>query len=266
MKVAALTGLHALSGVEITGSFAGKGKATWCKIFMKADEEKMSALANLGTRGQPLADTLTGIEKLVCEVYMPITIMDNFKELRLWLFRKKQAQSENLPPTPEALRQAINRANYLALVWNLDTVPEPQLLSPETFGWKLEDDKWVPVMTSLPLAREVIIQLVKCGCIKTRCSTNRCNCQKAELKCTNLCSCADSGDLCDNKLDTDAGDEKEEEMEYESGNSDKSHSWACHWTTLCEVQKSVFKFQQFMTASEKRCDVPNQFLMFLYVL
>ena len=56
---------------------------------MKADEEKMSALANLGTRGQPLADTLTGIEKLVCEVYMPITIMDNFKELRLWLFRKK---------------------------------------------------------------------------------------------------------------------------------------------------------------------------------
>ena len=121
------------------------------------------------------------------------------------------------------------------LVWNLDTVSEPWLPSPEAFGWKLEDDKWVPVMTSLPLAREVIIQLVKCGCIKTRCSTNRCNCQKAELKCTNLCSCADSGDLCDNKLDTDAGDEKEEEMEYESGNSDKSHSWACHWTTLCEV-------------------------------
>ena len=37
-KVAALPGLHALSGADITGSFAGKGKATWWKIFMRADE------------------------------------------------------------------------------------------------------------------------------------------------------------------------------------------------------------------------------------
>ena len=80
------------------------------------------------------------------------------------------------------------------------------------------------VMTSLPPVPEAIIQLVKCGCIKTRCSTNRRNCRKAELKCTNLCSYADSGDLCDNQLDTDAEDEEEEEMEYESGDSDESDS------------------------------------------
>lgn len=103
---------------------------------------------------------LTGIKKLVCQVYVPNNIIDNVKELRWWLFWKKEAQSKNLPLTPKALRQAINRANYLALVWNLDTVPEPQLLSPETFGWKLEDDKWVPVKTSLPPAPEAIIQLV----------------------------------------------------------------------------------------------------------
>ncbi|XP_015750019.1 PREDICTED: uncharacterized protein LOC107329879, partial [Acropora digitifera] len=219
-KVAALPGLHALSGADITGSFAGKGKTTWWKTFMKADEEKISALTNLGTRGQPSADTLTGIEKLVFQVYVPNTVIDNLKELRWWLFRKKHAQSENLPPTPAALWQAINRANYQALVWNLDTVPEPQLPSPGTFGWKSQDEKWVPVTTSLPPAPEAIIQLVKCGCIKTRCSTNRCNCRKTELKCTNLCSCADSGDLCD----TDADDKDVEEMQYESGDSDESDS------------------------------------------
>ena len=48
VKVAALPGLHALSGADITG-FAGEGKATWWKIFMIADGEKISALANLGT-------------------------------------------------------------------------------------------------------------------------------------------------------------------------------------------------------------------------
>ena len=79
---------------------------------MKADEEKISALANLGTRGHPSADTLTGIEKLVCKVYIPNTVIDNVKKLRLWLFWKKQAQSENLPQTPEAFLQAINRVNY----------------------------------------------------------------------------------------------------------------------------------------------------------
>ena len=42
-------------------------------------------------------------------------------------FRKKHAQSENLPLTPAALRQAMNRANYQALVWNLVAVPAPQL-------------------------------------------------------------------------------------------------------------------------------------------
>ena len=65
---------------------------------------------------------------------------------------------------------------------------------------------------------------MNCGCTKTRCSTNRCNCQKAELKCTNLSSYADSGDLCDNQLDTDAEDEEEEWMEYESSDSDEGDS------------------------------------------
>ena len=155
-KVIALPCFHALSGADVTGSFAGKGKVTWWKFFSKADDEKLSALANLGARGQPSADTLTGIEKLVCQVYVHITVIDNVKELRWWLFRKKQAQSEKLPPTPETFRQAINRANYQALVWNFNTMPEPQFPSPETFGCKLEDDKWLPV-TSLSPAPDAII-------------------------------------------------------------------------------------------------------------
>ena len=174
-KVAALPALHALSGADITESFAGKGKVTWWKIFQEADEETITALSNLGKGAHPTADILTGIEKLVCQVYVPNTSINSVKELRWWLFWKKQAQSESLPPTQEALWQAIKRANYQAIVWNLDNVPEPQHPPPETSGWKLEDNRWVPVMTSLPPAPEAIIQLVKCGCVKSKCSSNRCN-------------------------------------------------------------------------------------------
>ena len=60
-----------------------------------------------------------------------------------WLFRKKQVQSVRLP-TQAALQQAIMRANYLAIVWNNDIEPDPQLHLPQNFG-----KEWIPVMTTL---------------------------------------------------------------------------------------------------------------------
>jgi len=222
-KIEALPGLHALSSADITGSFAGKGKVTWWKIFKEADEESVAALAIIDTRDQLSEETLAIIEKLVCKVYVPATTIASVKELRWWLLRKKQAQSENLPPTQEALRQAIKRAQFQAMVWELDTVPEPQYPSQEAFGWKLEDAKWHPVMTTLPPAPEAITELVKCGCSKSRCTTNRCNCRKASLNCTDLCSCCDGDEPCENQLEGEVEEDEEEDEEdadYESEESD----------------------------------------------
>lgn len=64
-KIAALPELHALSGADNTGSFAGKGKATWWKAFQEADQDIITALANLGTSEPPSAETTAAIEKLI---------------------------------------------------------------------------------------------------------------------------------------------------------------------------------------------------------
>lgn len=80
-KVAALPGLHALSGADITVSFAGKGKATWRKVFREADEETITALANRGKRAQ-LTAIFSGIEKLAGQEYVPNTTVYNDKEQR----------------------------------------------------------------------------------------------------------------------------------------------------------------------------------------
>ena len=79
----------------------------------------------------------------------------------------------------------------------------------------MDQDEWVPVMTNLPLAPEAILQLVKCGCPKERCSTNRCQCHNASLNCTNLCACFKNRETCDN-------DDQEEDVLYsdEENNSD----------------------------------------------
>ena len=74
-------------------------------------------------------------------------------------------------------------------------------------GWKLEDDQWVPIMTSLPPAPDAIIELVGCGCKTSHCSSNRCNC-------TDLCACSDNNVPCANQR----------EDKYESDDDDDNYS------------------------------------------
>ena len=157
----------------------------------------------------------------MCQLYLPKTEMSSVSEVRWWLFRKKQAQSERLPPTQAALRQAILRAHHQALVWNNDVVPNPTLPSPENYGWEMHGEKWVPIMTTLPPAPQAIIHLVKCKCAKKRCSTNRCQCKKNRLNCTDLCGCSDNGEQCENVLDNDSDDEKySEEDDHDDDDDD----------------------------------------------
>lgn len=48
----------------ITGRFANKGKLSWWKIFMDANEVTVNALAGLATREQPSIGTMAAVEKL----------------------------------------------------------------------------------------------------------------------------------------------------------------------------------------------------------
>ena len=143
-KTAALPAFHALTGADITGSFAGRGKLTCWKVFREAHQDVVTALADLGINLHPSTETKAAIENLVCQFYAPNTCITKVRELRWFLFRKKQAQSERLPPTESALHEAILRAHFQAMVWNNDRVPNPDLPSPQQYGWRLEEDRWMP--------------------------------------------------------------------------------------------------------------------------
>lgn len=138
-RTAALPAFHAWSGADITGSFAGKGKLACWKAFLEADKDSVDALSDLGTTAQPTARAIAVIEKLVCQLYQPKTLVSCVKDLRWLLFRKKQAQSERLPPTQAALKEAILRAHYQTMIWNSDKIPNPQLPSPESYGWTMDE-------------------------------------------------------------------------------------------------------------------------------
>ena len=96
------------------------------------------------------------------------------------------------------------------MVWNNDIVANPDIPSPENYGWEKHKNRWLPVMTKLPPAPDAIIHLVKCGCTK-QCASNRCQCRKNGLSCTDLCSYDEEDEPCQNifteVIDYDEGNE-----------------------------------------------------------
>lgn len=66
LKPCALPGQHALSGTDVTGSFAGKGKIKWWKAFNSASDTMIEALAKLGTTLLLTEDVRANLEALLC--------------------------------------------------------------------------------------------------------------------------------------------------------------------------------------------------------
>ena len=56
------------------------------------------------------------------------------------------------------------------------------------FGWEGNEGQVDIRWMSIPAAPDGILENVNCGC-RSGCSTKRCACQKAELKCIGPCSC-----------------------------------------------------------------------------
>ena len=112
-----------MCGADVTGNFAFKGKLKCWKAFLEAGEECITALADLGSTILPTAGIFHAIEKLVCQLYLPKTKTSTLNDLRWLLFQRKQAELERLPPTQAALREAIKRAHYQAMIWANDSDP-----------------------------------------------------------------------------------------------------------------------------------------------
>ena len=70
-----------------------------------------------------------------------------------------------------------------------------------TLGWSREaNGERMPVLTRVSLAPQSILQLVKCGCVKSSCN-RRCSCQEHNVQCIELCTCEADPDICTN-MDT----------------------------------------------------------------
>jgi hypothetical protein len=186
---ASLPFFHALSGCDTTSSFHRKGKKAMWNAW-KAFSDVTKVFKFIGDNPFSHLDKdawqINTLERFIIIVYERTSVLEDINESRYQLFCKKNRSLENLPPTKDALLLHIQRAIYQSGVWtsclNFNLVAP----SPTLFGWKLEDEKLVPIWMTLSEAAKACSELIKCNCKK---ECRRCKCFKANLPCTDLCTC-----------------------------------------------------------------------------
>eukprot|EP00112_Aurelia_sp_Birch-Aquarium-sp1_P000921 Seg1091.1 transcript_id=Seg1091.1/GoldUCD/mRNA.D3Y31 product="hypothetical protein" protein_id=Seg1091.1/GoldUCD/D3Y31 len=182
----ALIAFHALTGCDTTGKFNGKGKGNWFKVFMKLQDDTVSAICSL--QNGPLESALE-IEKFVVAGYCPKTnTISTLAEARWYLFCKNPEDCEKFPPTSDAFQQHLLRAQLQAVVWySSDRAMQP-VLDPCDFGWKSTNGRFEPIGFVNNVAPTSLVQLTSCKC-KKNCATNRCSCKQQNMSCADMCMC-----------------------------------------------------------------------------
>ena len=184
----ALLGFHSFTGCDTTSAFYGRGKKmaweSWC-LFPDVSNAFI-ALQKCPERLSP--DKLALLERFTVILYDRTSSQTLVNAARQSLFTRG-LQILRIPPTQDALIQHCLRAAFQAGVWSQALVAQCTLPNPADWGWVLTDNtNWTPLWTTIADADKSCLELIRCGC-KTGCTTRRCKCVSANLKCTALCSC-----------------------------------------------------------------------------
>ena len=163
------------------------------------------ACQTLGDDFQVTSELYDACEQFTLHMYGS-TSSHNINEARYNLFCTKSHQSQQLPPTRDALNKHIERANYQAALWKRALHSTENVPSPDEHGWQSVDGELVVCWTNQEPAPKALMEFASCSC-KTTCSTCRCTCRGLDLPCTAACRCYDS---CQNSratfLQEDAGE------------------------------------------------------------
>jgi hypothetical protein len=185
----ALPVFHAFTGCDTVSCFAGRGKKTAMEAW-KAYPDVTSAFMMLASPPCHITEEyMKVLERYVILLYDRTSDKFQVNDARKQLFSQKGKALESIPPTRAALVEHTKRASYQAgHCWGQALLPQPQLPSPQDWGWTHTSDGWQPYWTSLPEVTKSCRELVRCGCKKG--CRGKCSCIKADLSCTALCACA----------------------------------------------------------------------------
>ncbi len=100
----ALLGLHAFTGCDTVGAFAGHGKIRSMKLMAKT-QENVKLFAELGKTFQLPEELINNLQEFVCKMYGKEIADIDLLRYKLYCSKKGKCEIEHLPPCVAALRQ-----------------------------------------------------------------------------------------------------------------------------------------------------------------
>ena len=95
-------------------------------------------LSGLGEDHHLSEERIVDVERFVCELYGQGT--GDINEARYQIFKKGVSTPELLPPTRDALRLHMDRANKVVFEWKAALYSFQEILPPEEHGWKIDEN------------------------------------------------------------------------------------------------------------------------------
>ncbi len=207
---------HALTGCDSVSSFSGRGKKDGFAI-MKTEKKMCQLVSSLGDTLELSGNITKKAETFVCRLYG--YECDNINAVRLEMFteplsrKKGPPETQNLPPTSDALCKHIQRANYQAYIWKNALDGEKFVPLPDGHGWLIIDKKlYIDWMDNDP-APVAVLENISCGCTKD-CSSRQCGCNKSGFQCTDACRCSDDCINVRPRIQESDSEASDEEPEY----------------------------------------------------
>ncbi len=179
--------IHAFTGCDATSRIFGVGKKSAFHKLVNGDSSIKTCAKEFLCPNQPKSV----IQDLGCKAMAVMfggKSTDSLVSLRYNLFCKKlvSAQSfvtpERLPPTESSTKYHSLRVYYQIMVWTGNETG----MNVVDWGWKVEKNQLVPIMTNKQAAPETLLRIVHCNCT-TACRTPRCSCRGYGLPCTPAC-------------------------------------------------------------------------------
>ena len=133
------------------------------------------------------------------------------RRVRYKLFCSNNAQTCDLPPTRDALKYHVARANYQACVWQNSLEAAAHTPSPHGHSCDVIDGHIsIPWMEQQP-APKALLKFISCNCLKGHCVGGRCSCRKNVMSCTDACGCVECSNTQDiGRTENDSSGEDED--------------------------------------------------------
>ena len=207
-----LPAIHAITGCDSVSSLSRIGKKKAFQILQNKIDDliDMSHFGEFPSLSLECSSVVAAIQ-FVCFLYQENKPHSNINQLRYEIFTKKNLSGDRLPPTLDALIFHLRRANYQTFIWKSASVPVLNLPSLIENGWHIVDGKFCEELIFHSSVPDSIVELTRCKC-KKGCKTNSCSCKRANLVCTDSCSCNNNDD-CENTNYYRSYDSEEEEEE-----------------------------------------------------